>query len=92
MYCPKKETRSLVSLRPVRHEIRYYLVIEATINSYLHRTICVRSPLQVMSTRSSAPRLPRFFSINGKVPFSFETKHRTHSDFIIRKQWWTNWV
>ncbi|KAL6266414.1 hypothetical protein P5V15_003265 [Pogonomyrmex californicus] len=54
VYCPKKETRSLVSLRPVRHEVRYYLMIEASINSYLHRTICVRSPLQFRNETSYA--------------------------------------
>ncbi|XP_077263954.1 intermembrane lipid transfer protein VPS13A isoform X2 [Temnothorax americanus] len=54
VYCPKKETRNLVSLRPVRHDVRYYLVIEATINSYLHRTICVRSPLQFRNETSYA--------------------------------------
>ncbi|EFN86841.1 Vacuolar protein sorting-associated protein 13A [Harpegnathos saltator] len=54
VYCPKKETRNLVSLRPVKHEVRYYLVIEASINSYLHRTICVRSPLQFRNETSYA--------------------------------------
>ncbi|EFN62404.1 Vacuolar protein sorting-associated protein 13A [Camponotus floridanus] len=54
VYCPKKETRNLISLRPVRHDVRYYLVIEATINSYLHRTICVRSPLQFRNETSYA--------------------------------------
>ncbi|XP_070527175.1 intermembrane lipid transfer protein VPS13A isoform X2 [Cardiocondyla obscurior] len=54
VYCPKKETRNLVSLRPVRHDVRYYLVIEASINNYLHRTICVRSPLQFRNETSYA--------------------------------------
>ncbi|XP_012533549.1 vacuolar protein sorting-associated protein 13A isoform X2 [Monomorium pharaonis] len=54
VYCPKKEARNLVSLRPVRHEVRYYLVIEASINTYLHRTICVRSPLQFRNETSYA--------------------------------------
>ncbi|XP_025991463.1 vacuolar protein sorting-associated protein 13A isoform X2 [Solenopsis invicta] len=54
VYCPKKETRNLVSLRPVRHEVRYYLIIEASINTYLHRTICVRSPLQFRNETSYA--------------------------------------
>ncbi|XP_072752571.1 intermembrane lipid transfer protein VPS13A [Anoplolepis gracilipes] len=54
VYCPKKETRSLVSLRPVRHDVRYCLVVEATINSYLHRTVCVRSPLQFRNETSYA--------------------------------------
>nr|XP_012219129.1 PREDICTED: vacuolar protein sorting-associated protein 13A-like isoform X1 [Linepithema humile] len=54
VYCPQKETRNLVPLRPVRHEVRYYLMIEASINSYLHRTICVRSPLQFRNETSYA--------------------------------------
>ncbi|KAG5314184.1 VP13A protein, partial [Acromyrmex insinuator] len=54
VYCPKKETRNLVALRPVRHEVRYYLVIEASINNFLHRTICVRSPLQFRNETSYA--------------------------------------
>ncbi|XP_011865236.1 PREDICTED: vacuolar protein sorting-associated protein 13A-like isoform X2 [Vollenhovia emeryi] len=54
VYCPKKETCNLVSLRPVRHDVRYYLVIEASINNYLHRTICVRSPLQFRNETSYA--------------------------------------
>ncbi|KYM95926.1 Vacuolar protein sorting-associated protein 13C [Cyphomyrmex costatus] len=54
VYCPKKETRNLVALRPVRHEVRYYLVIEASINNYLHRMICVRSPLQFRNETSYA--------------------------------------
>lgn len=47
VYSPKKQGCNLVPLRPIRHEVRYHLVIEATINNYLHRTITVRSPLQV---------------------------------------------
>ncbi|XP_020288636.1 vacuolar protein sorting-associated protein 13A-like isoform X2 [Pseudomyrmex gracilis] len=54
IYCPKKETCNLVSLRPVKHEVRYYLIIEASIKNHLHRTICVRSPLQFRNETSYA--------------------------------------
>lgn len=47
VYCPKKQGCNLVPLRPIRHEVRYHLIIEATINNYLYRTITVRSPLLV---------------------------------------------
>lgn len=86
MYCPKKETCHLVSLRPVRHEVRYYLVIEASINSYLHRTICVRSPLQVMQFRLSVCLASLLSFADREIYFSFEMKPRTHWDFITRKQ------
>ncbi|EZA49615.1 Vacuolar protein sorting-associated protein 13A [Ooceraea biroi] len=54
VYCPKKETRNLISLRPVKHEVRYYLMIETSINNHFHRTICVRSPLQFRNETSYA--------------------------------------
>lgn len=47
VYCPKKQGCNLIPLRPIRHEIRYHLIIEANINNYLYRTITVRSPLLV---------------------------------------------
>lgn len=47
MYCPKKQGCNLIPLRPIRHEVRYHLIIEANINNYLYRTIIVRSPLLV---------------------------------------------
>jgi len=34
----------------MKHEVRYYLIIEISMNNYFHRTICVRSPLQVMQS------------------------------------------
>ncbi|XP_017890538.1 vacuolar protein sorting-associated protein 13C-like [Ceratina calcarata] len=54
VYCPKKQGCNLIPLRPIRHEVRYHLVIEATINNYLHRTITVRSPLQFRNETSYA--------------------------------------
>nr|XP_012154530.1 PREDICTED: vacuolar protein sorting-associated protein 13C isoform X3 [Megachile rotundata] len=54
VYCPKKQGCNLVPLRPIRHEVRYHLVIEATINNCLHRTITVRSPLQFRNETSYA--------------------------------------
>jgi len=86
MYCPKKETRNLVSLRPVRHEVRYYLVIETSINNYLHRTICVRSPLQVMRSRLSVRLALLLIFIDREIYFSFEMKPHMRWDFIIKKR------
>ncbi|XP_034193125.2 intermembrane lipid transfer protein VPS13A isoform X1 [Osmia lignaria lignaria] len=54
VYCPKRQGCNLIPLRPIRHEVRYHLVIEATINNYLHRTITVRSPLQFRNETSYA--------------------------------------
>ncbi|XP_078045899.1 intermembrane lipid transfer protein VPS13A isoform X2 [Augochlora pura] len=54
VYCPMRQGCNLVPLRPIRHEIRYNLVIDATINNYLHRTITVRSPLQIRNETSYA--------------------------------------
>ncbi|CAL7940918.1 unnamed protein product [Xylocopa violacea] len=54
IYCPKRQGCNLIPLRPVRHEVRYHLVIEAAINNYLHRTITVRSPLQFRNETSYA--------------------------------------
>ncbi|XP_076670615.1 intermembrane lipid transfer protein VPS13A isoform X2 [Andrena cerasifolii] len=54
VYCPRRQGCNLIPLRPVRHEVRYHLVIEATINNYLHRTISVRSPLQFRNETSYA--------------------------------------
>lgn len=47
VYCPKRQGCNLIPLRPIRHDVRYHLIIEATINNYLYRTITVRSPLLV---------------------------------------------
>ncbi|KOX79050.1 Vacuolar protein sorting-associated protein 13A [Melipona quadrifasciata] len=54
VYCPKRQGCNLISLRPSRHEVRYHLVIEATINNYLYRTITVRSPLLFRNETSYA--------------------------------------
>ncbi|CAK9828583.1 Intermembrane lipid transfer protein VPS13A [Anthophora retusa] len=54
VYCPKRQGCNLIPLRPIRHDVRYHLVIEATINNYLHRTITVRSPLQFRNETSYA--------------------------------------
>ncbi|XP_076634172.1 intermembrane lipid transfer protein VPS13A isoform X1 [Colletes latitarsis] len=54
VYCPKRKGCNLIPLRPIRHEVRYHLVIEATIDNYLHRTITVRSPLQFRNETSYA--------------------------------------
>lgn len=86
VYCPKKETRSLISLRPVKHEVRYYLVIEASINSYLHRTICVRSPLQVWLDHLCYYTLAAHICVHRMLYSSSETKHRTRWVFITKKR------
>ncbi|XP_015437338.1 PREDICTED: vacuolar protein sorting-associated protein 13A-like [Dufourea novaeangliae] len=54
VYCPTRQGCNLIPLRPVRHEVRYHLVIDATIDNYLHRTITVRSPLQFRNETSYA--------------------------------------
>ncbi|XP_076243831.1 intermembrane lipid transfer protein VPS13A [Calliopsis andreniformis] len=54
VYCPKRQGCNLIPLRPIRHEVRYHLVIEATINNYLYRTITVRSPLKFHNETSYA--------------------------------------
>lgn len=54
VYCPKRKGCNLIPLRPIRHEVRYHLVIEATIDNYLHHTITVRSPLQFRNETSYA--------------------------------------
>ncbi|XP_076375159.1 intermembrane lipid transfer protein VPS13A isoform X2 [Megalopta genalis] len=54
VYCPMRQGCNLVPLRPIRHEVRYHLVIDATIDNYLHRTITVRSPLQIRNETSYA--------------------------------------
>ncbi|XP_076222912.1 intermembrane lipid transfer protein VPS13A isoform X2 [Nomia melanderi] len=54
VYCPMRQGCNLIPLRPIRHEIRYHLVIDSTIDNYLHRTITVRSPLQFRNETSYA--------------------------------------
>ncbi|XP_053983322.1 intermembrane lipid transfer protein VPS13C-like [Hylaeus volcanicus] len=54
VYCPKRKGCNLIPLRPIRHEVRYHLVIEATNDNYLNRTITVRSPLQFRNETSYA--------------------------------------
>ncbi|XP_026299715.1 vacuolar protein sorting-associated protein 13C isoform X2 [Apis mellifera] len=54
VYCPKKQGCNLIPLRPIRHEVRYHLIIEANINNYLYRTITVRSPLLFRNETSYA--------------------------------------
>ncbi|XP_024221985.1 vacuolar protein sorting-associated protein 13C [Bombus impatiens] len=54
VYCPKRQGCNLIPLRPIRHDVRYHLIIEATINNYLYRTITVRSPLLFRNETSYA--------------------------------------
>ncbi|KAK9294042.1 hypothetical protein QLX08_011233 [Tetragonisca angustula] len=54
VYCPKRQGCNLIPLRPIRHEVRYHLVIEAAINNYLYRSITVRSPLLFRNETSYA--------------------------------------
>ncbi|KAF7991246.1 hypothetical protein HCN44_002808 [Aphidius gifuensis] len=54
IYCPKWYGYKLIPLRPMRNEIRYHLVVEVTTDHHLHRTITVRSPLQIRNETSYA--------------------------------------
>ncbi|KAG7205210.1 hypothetical protein KM043_018296 [Ampulex compressa] len=54
MYCPKRQGCNIVPLRPVRHDVRYHLIVEASIDTYFHQTILVRSPLQFCNETSYA--------------------------------------
>lgn len=54
IYCPKWYGYKLIPLRPMRHEVRYHLVVDVTTDHHLHRTITVRSPLQIRNETSYA--------------------------------------
>ncbi|XP_053597427.1 intermembrane lipid transfer protein VPS13A [Microplitis demolitor] len=54
IYCPKWQGYKLVPLRPVKHDVRYHLVVEVMTNHHLHRTITVRSPLEIRNETSYA--------------------------------------
>ncbi|KAK0164246.1 hypothetical protein PV328_002894 [Microctonus aethiopoides] len=54
VYCPKWQGYKLISLHPAKHEIRYHLVVEVMTDHHLHRTITVRSPLQIRNDTSYA--------------------------------------
>ncbi|XP_043273461.1 vacuolar protein sorting-associated protein 13A-like isoform X2 [Venturia canescens] len=54
LYCPKWQGYKLVSLRPAKHEVRYHLIVEVSTDHHLHRTITVRSPLQIRNETSYA--------------------------------------
>ncbi|KAK2588797.1 hypothetical protein KPH14_001672 [Odynerus spinipes] len=54
IYCPKRQGCRFIPLRPVKHNVRYHLVVDSTINKNLQHTISVRSPLQIQNETSYA--------------------------------------
>ncbi|XP_015594990.1 vacuolar protein sorting-associated protein 13A isoform X2 [Cephus cinctus] len=53
-YCPKRQRCKLIPLSPVRHGIRYHLLLEVNIDRLLHQTITVRTPLQIRNDTTYA--------------------------------------
>lgn len=54
IYCPKWQGYKLVPLLPTKYDVRYHLVVEVMTDRHLHRTIAVRSPLQIRNETSYA--------------------------------------
>lgn len=54
IYCPRRRGCNQISLHPIKNGIRYHLIVETMIDSQLHRTISVHSPLQIRNETSYA--------------------------------------